>query len=100
MDWVHVIARRKEHRSHGCNFYGGNAAFCSKDAYVWGQTKYVLLGDLLSMYAVNRSSKTACQTGDLNKHLLTDSNKMINYAEIHVCWIDIECDSSSARVET
>lgn len=38
---------------------------------------YVLLGDLLSMYAVNRSSITACSTGDLNKHLLTDSNKII-----------------------
>lgn len=51
---------------------------------------YVLRGDLLSMYAVNRSSITACWTGDLNKHLLTNSNKMINYAEIHVYWIDIE----------
>lgn len=61
---------------------------------------YVLLGDLLSMYAVNRSSITACSTGDLNKHLLTDSNKMINYAEIHVYWIDLECDSCSARAET
>lgn len=58
---------------------------------------YVLLGDLLSMYAVNRSSVTACWTGDLNKHLLTDSNKMINYAEIHVYWVDVECDICSAR---
>lgn len=36
---------------------------------------YVLLGDLLSMYTVNRSSITACLTGHLNKHLLTGSNK-------------------------
>lgn len=60
---------------------------------------YVLPGDLLSMYAVNRSSVTACWTGDLNKHLLTDSNKMINYAEIRVYWIDTECDSYSTRTE-
>lgn len=58
---------------------------------------YALLGDLLSMYAVNRSSITACWTGDLNKHLLTDSNKMINYAEIHVYWVDVECDICSAK---
>lgn len=58
---------------------------------------YVLLGDLLSMYAVNRSSITACWTGDLNKHLLTDSNKIINYAEIHVYWVDVECGICSAR---
>lgn len=58
---------------------------------------YILLGDLLSMYAVNRSSITACWTGDVNKHLLTDSNKMINYAEIHVYWVDVECNICSAR---
>lgn len=58
----------------------------------------VLFGDLLSMYAVNRSSITACWTGDLNKHLLTDSNKIINYAEIHVYWVDVECGVCSARI--
>lgn len=58
---------------------------------------YVLLGDLLSMYAVNRSGVAACWTGDLNKHLLTDFNKMINYAEIHVYWVDVEYNICSAR---
>lgn len=64
--------------------------------YMYGVRRnniYVLLGDLLSMYVVNRSSITACWTGGLNKHLLIDSNKMINYAEVHVYWIDKECDT-------
>lgn len=57
-DLVQVIARRNAHWSHGYNFIEEKLLFVVK--ILGSDNIYILLGDLLSMYAVNRSSITAC----------------------------------------